>query len=169
MRHNKKNTSTFGLKPGPRKALLRNLVISLVDHERVKTTLQKAKTIRPMIEKAITAGRKGGVSSYRLLLSKYPNRKAVSKIVKQLSPRFKDRPGGYTRIVKLGIRKGDASPKALIEFVDYKFIPRPTKEEKEKQKASPEYNKARKLKAQKVEAKRKVIRKIQSESRRINR
>ncbi len=169
MRHNKKNTTTFGLKPGPRKSLIRGLVMSLIEHERIKTTLPKAKAIRPLVEKAITFGGKGGLHSHRVLLSKYPNKKTVLKILNDLSKRFKDRPGGYTRIVKLGTRSGDAAPKALIEFVDYKFTPSPTKEEKQKIKASPEYNKSRKLQAKKLEAKKKVVRKIKSESRKINR
>ncbi len=169
MRHNKKNTTSFGVKPGPRKALLRGLIVSLVEHERIKTTLRKAKAIRPLAEKAITLGRKGDLHTYRTLFSKYPNEKTVSKIIDNLSKRFKDRPGGYTRIVKLGNRKGDLAPKALIEFVDYKFVPSPTKEEKQKKKASPEYNKSRKLQAKKVEEKKKVLRKIKSDSRKINR
>ena len=169
MRHNKKNTTSFGLKYGPRKSLIRGLIISLVEHERIKTTLQRARTIRPLVERAITYGRKGDLHSHRILLSKYPNKDTVSKIVNDLSKRFKDRPGGYTRIVRLGIRSGDAAPKALIEFVDHKFVPSPTAEEKQKKKASPEYNKARKLLAKKVEKKKKDVRKIKSASRKINR
>jgi len=169
MRHNKKNNSTFGLKSGPRKSLLRGLVMSLVAAERIKTTLKKAKTIKPMVEKAITCGQKGDLHSYRLLLAKYPNKKTVSKIVDDLSKRFKERPGGYTRIIKLNNRSGDAAPKALIEFVDYQFKPPLTKEEKDKFKASASYNKTRKQQAKKLEAKRKRVRKMQSKSRKINR
>lgn len=169
MRHNKIKTTTFGLKAGPRKALIKGLVLALVERERIKTSLRKAKFIRPLIEKAITMGRKGNVHARRILLTKYNNKKLVTKIVDDLSPRFKDREGGYTRIVKLGNRKGDASPKALIEFVDYKFIPAPSKEEKDKLKASKEYNKSRKMAAKKIEGKRKTLRKIQVKSRRINR
>ena len=169
MKHRKTNNSTFGLKYGPRKALFKGLVNSLVEKERVKTTLQRAKTLRPLIERAITLGRKNTLHSRRVLLTKYPNKKTVSKIVDNLSKRFKDRPGGYTRIVKLGSRKGDQAQKALIEFIDYQFVPKPTKEEKDKQKASKEFQKTRRLRAQKQEKKKKTLRDIQKESRRTNR
>ena len=169
MRHRKINTSTFGLKYGPRKALLRGLVRALVEQERIKTTLPRAKRIRPLVEKAITLGRKGTLHSRRVLLAKYPNKKTVSKILDDLSKRFQDRPGGYTRIVKLGNRKGDQASKALIEFVDYQFVPKLTKEEKDKQKASKEFRKTRRLMARKREDKKKTLRSIQKKSRRINR
>lgn len=169
MRHNKTKTSNFGLKSGPKKALIRGLVLSLIERERIKTTLQRAKTIRPLVEKAITMGRKADLHSRRLLLSRYNNKEMISKIIKILSPRFKDRPGGYTRIIKLGTRLGDASPKALIEFVDYKFTPSLSKEEKDKQKVSKEHNQARKLAAKKKEKRKKSLRKMQAKSRKINR
>ena len=169
MRHRKINTSAFGLKYGPRKALLRGLVNSLVEKERIKTTLPKAKRIRPLVEKAITLGRKNTLHSRRLLLAKYPSQKTVSKIMDDLSKRFRERSGGYTRIVKLGNRKGDQAPKALIEFVDYQFVPKPTKEEKDKQKASKEFRQARRLMAKKRDEKKKTLRSIQKKSRRINR
>ena len=169
MKHRKTQTRTFGLKAGPRKALKKGLVLSLIEHERIKTTLPRAKEIRPLVEKALTLGRKGDLHSRRLLFSRYPNKKAVAKIIDDLSKRFKDRPGGYTRIIKLGNRKGDQSPKALIEFVDYQFVPKPSKEEKEKQKASKEFRQSRRLMARKIDKKRKVRRKIQRQSRRVNR
>lgn len=169
MKHRKIKTCTFGLKYGPRKALLRGLFYSLVEKERIKTTLPRAKSLRPLVEKAITLGRPADLHSRRVLLAKYPNKKAVSKIVDDLSKRFKDRPGGYTRIVKLGSRKGDQAQKALIEFVDYQFKPQPTKEEKQKQKASPEFQKARRLMAKKQSRKKKILRKMQISSRRKNR
>lgn len=169
MKHRKSNTSTFGLRHGPRQALLRGLVNSLVEKERIKTTLPRAKRIRPMVEKAITLGRKDSLHSRRVLLTKYPNKNTVSKIVDDLSKRFKDRPGGYTRIVKLGFRKGDQAQKALIEFVDYQFTPKPTKEEKAKQKASKEFQSFRRLMAKKRSTQKKTLRKIQKQSRRTNR
>ena len=169
MKHRKTNTSSFGLKSGPRKALLRGLFNSLIDKERIKTTLPRAKMIRPIVEKAITKGQNNSVHTRRLLFAKYPNKKTVSKIVDDLSKRFKNRPGGYTRIVKLGFRKGDQAQKALIEFVDYQFVPKPSKEEKAKHKASKEYQKFRRLQAKKKKAKKKTLRTIQKQSRRKNR
>ena len=169
MKHRKTNTSTFGLKYGPRKALLRALLNSLVEKERIKTTLPRAKIIRPLVEKAITLGRKDSLHSRRVLLAKYPNKKTVSKIVDDLSKRFQNRPGGYTRIIKLAYRKGDQAQKALIEFVDYQFIPKPTKEEKDKQKASKEFQKIRQLMAKKQNKKKKTLIAIQKKSRRTNR
>ena len=168
MRHRKKHTSNFGLKSGPRKALMRGLVRSLVKHERIRTTLPKAKALRPLVEKALTKGRRGDISVRRVLFSRFPDKETVSKIIK-LSERFKDRPGGYTRIVRLGRRAGDQASRALIEFVDYQFTPAPTDEEKAKHKASKEYKKSRRLFAKKIEAARRVRRKMQTESRRENR
>jgi large subunit ribosomal protein L17 len=101
---------------------MRGLVSSLVEHERIKTTLPKAKELRRHVERAITAGRKGDVAATRNLMSKYPNRETVSKIVNDLSTRFKERAGGYTRILKLGPRPGDGAPMAFIEFVDYNSV-----------------------------------------------
>ncbi|MCY4512943.1 MAG: 50S ribosomal protein L17 [Bdellovibrionales bacterium] len=168
MRHRKKHTSNFGLKSGPHKALMKGLVRSLVKYERIRTTLPKAKALRPLVEKAVTVGRRGDVSVRRLLFSRYPDKETVSKIIK-LSERFKDRPGGYTRIVRLGRRAGDQASRALIEFVDYQFTPAPTDEEKAKHKASKEYKKSRRLLVKKAEAARRAHRKKQAESRRINR
>ena len=168
MKHRKKHTSNFGLKAGPRKALMRGLVRALVRHERIRTTLPKAKALRPLVEKAVTLGRRNNVSVRRLIFSRFPDREVVSKIIK-LSERFKDRPGGYTRIVRLGNRAGDQASRALIEFVDYQFTPKPTKEETAKLKASKEHHKARRLLIQKAEKARKARRKMQARSRRENR
>jgi large subunit ribosomal protein L17 len=118
MRHNS-HVKHFGRQSGPRKALFRGLVEALVEHGRIKTTLAKAKELRRHVEKAITLGRDGSLSSYRLLLSRYPNKSTVDKIVKDIAPRFKSRAGGYTRIMKLGSRAGDAAGMAFIEFVDF--------------------------------------------------
>lgn len=120
MRHSRL-TNYFSRKSGPRKALLRGLVVSLVEHERIRTTLAKAKELRRHVEKAITKGKGGTLNDFRLLLSDYPSEVTVNKIVKDLSPRFKTRPGGYTRIIKLGTRPGDRAEMAFIEFVDFDF------------------------------------------------
>lgn len=118
MRH-RARVSTFGRKTGPRKALLRGLVNSLVEHGRIRTTLAKAKELRRHVERAVTMGKKGTLHSQRLLLSRYPNERTVQTIMKDLAPRFKSRPGGYTRILRLGQRPGDRAEMAFIEFVDY--------------------------------------------------
>ncbi len=111
--------NNFGRRPGPRKALIRALVDSLVKYERIKTTLPKAKVLRSYVERAVTVGKKNDVHAVRSLLQKYPNKDTVKKITSNLSPRFEGRPGGYTRIIKLGPRPGDSAPMAYIEFVDF--------------------------------------------------
>lgn len=118
MRHRRK-TKTFSRKTNQRHALLKGLVTALVEHGRIKTTIAKAKELRGHVERAITLGKKGDLNSRRLLLAKYPNQDLVSTIVDDLSVRFKTRPGGYTRVLKLTARPGDNAPQAFIEFVDY--------------------------------------------------
>ncbi len=136
MRHLKQKNSSFGRHRGPRKALLRGLIHSLVEQERIKTTLPKAKCARPLIEKAVTMGKRGDIHSRRLLFSRYPNKKTVDKIINNLSPRFKDRPGGYTRIIKLGFRSGDKAPLAYLEFVDYTGRVQPAQPSKKQKKTA---------------------------------
>lgn len=126
MRH-KRVTNHFGRRPGPHKALLRGLVDSMVKYERIRTTVVKAKELRRHVERAVTKGKVDSVHSRRILLSDYPNKETVKKLVSDLGPRFKDRAGGYTRIIKAGNRPGDNAPMAYIEFVDYK-LPDPTEE-----------------------------------------
>ncbi len=160
MRH-RRNVKHFSRHPDARRALFRGLVNNLVEHERIKTTVPKAKELRRHVEKAVTLGKKESLHAQRLLLARYPNRDTVSKIIKKLAPRFKERPGGYTRIVKLGVRAGDASEMAYIEFVDYD----PTNVQVDEAAQA----KASKLIAQRAIKKRKYLRKIQQKSRRINR
>ncbi|PWU16730.1 MAG: 50S ribosomal protein L17, partial [Bdellovibrio sp.] len=104
-----------------RKALIRGLVSSLVEHERIATTVEKAKELRRHIERMITLGKKENLATRRVLLSRVPKRETVEKIVNVISPRFQSRPGGYTRIIKIGRRPGDTAEMAFIEFVDYDF------------------------------------------------
>ncbi len=111
----------FSRKSGPRKALIRGLMNSLVEHGRIKTTVTRAKEVRRHIEKAVTLGRKGDLNSLRLLISRLANQDAAISLVKTIAPRFKDRDGGYTRVVKIGRRPGDAAEMAFLEFVDYDF------------------------------------------------
>jgi len=100
-----------------RKVLLRNLALSLVKSEKIKTTLAKAKFLRPTIERLITLGKKNDLSSRRKLLSFFQDEKIVKKIIDEISPRYKERKGGYTRIIKAGQRKGDGAEMAIIELV----------------------------------------------------
>ncbi len=116
MRHQKAGRH-LGRSTGHRKALYRNLVTDLLNHEKVITTEAKAKEIRSMTEKMVTLGKKGGLHSYRQALSSVMDEKVVEKLFQELAPRYAERPGGYTRIVKLGPRLGDGAPMVQIEFV----------------------------------------------------
>ena len=118
MRHKSKRHN-FHRRPGPRVALIRGYVCSLVEYGRIKTTLVRAKEVRRHVERAITLAKKGTLHSRRLLLARYPNEKVVGILADDLQKRFADRPGGYTRIVKIGARAGDQSDIAFLEFVDY--------------------------------------------------
>jgi large subunit ribosomal protein L17 len=120
MRH-RRRVKHFSRKPTARKALWRSLIVALVEHGRIATTVDKAKELRRHIERAITVGKREGLATRRLLLSRVPNEDVVEGIVSDLSVRFKDRKGGYTRIIKIGRRPGDQSEMAFIEFVDYNF------------------------------------------------
>jgi large subunit ribosomal protein L17 len=121
MSSHRRNTKYFSRKFNARKALLRGLMISLVEHERIATTVVKAKEVRRHIEKAITLGRRDNLTARRELISTIANEGTVQKIMSDLSPRFASRPGGYTRIIKIGRRPGDTSEMAFIEFVDYDY------------------------------------------------
>jgi large subunit ribosomal protein L17 len=116
MRHRKKG-KTLGRKAAPRKALLRNLAASVVLYEKVKTTEAKAKAVRPLVEKAITAGKTPTLASRRKLLSFFYTDHPVNKIMDVLGPRYAKRPGGYTRITKIGHRKNDGADMVQIELV----------------------------------------------------
>ncbi len=101
-----------------RKALFKNLAAALIKHEQITTTLPKAKDLRPVIEKMITIGKKGTLHARRQLISKLPKSADLNKIMTELPDRYRDRNGGYTRIIKKGFRYGDSSPMAIIEFID---------------------------------------------------
>src|SRR5690606_7240474 len=100
---------------GHRKALYRNLVQSLVEHERITTTLVKAKAIRPVAEQLITRAKKQDLAARRAVISFLPTSTAATKLYSVIAPRFADRPGGYTRIIKIGRREGDGAEMAIIE------------------------------------------------------
>ena len=101
-----------------RKAMFKNLAASLIKYEQIVTTLPKAKDLRPLVEKMITIGKKGTLHAKRQLISKLPKRADFNKVFNELSERYKERNGGYTRIIKKGFRYGDSAPMAIIEFVD---------------------------------------------------
>ena len=102
---------------GHRKALYRNLVRDLLLRERIRTTLPKAKEVRSMAEKVITYGKKGELHHRRLALAFVTDKDVVAKVFDDLSERYAERPGGYTRVLKLGPRKGDGAPMAILELV----------------------------------------------------
>src|SRR3982074_396776 len=107
-----------------RLAMFSNQLDSLMTHERIQTTLTKAKELRPLAEKLITAAKNDGVAARRKVAQWIPDRSTVKKVFETIAPRFVDRPGGYTRILRLGARKGDAAEAAILEFVDYRFEPK---------------------------------------------
>jgi large subunit ribosomal protein L17 len=102
-----------------RQALLSNLASSLILHEQIKTTLVKAKFLRPYVEKLITKAKNNALSSRRFLISRIKNKEAVNKLIDVTAIRYSKRPGGYTRIIKAGFRLGDAAPLAYIELLDW--------------------------------------------------
>lgn len=116
MRH-RKQRGKLSRKTGPRLALLRNLMIGLIEHERIRTTEAKAKVLRPKIEKLITLAVEGSLHSRRMAFSVIGKKETVHKLFEELGPLFKGRPGGYTRIIKDDQREGDGAWMAYIEFV----------------------------------------------------
>ena len=117
MRH-RKSGRKLGRNSSHRKAMFRNIATSLVRHETIKTTLPKAKELRRVIEPLITLAKVDGVANRRLAFDRLRDKEAVGKLFTDLGPRFKERPGGYLRILKMGPRPGDAAPMALVQLVD---------------------------------------------------
>lgn len=122
----------FGRDTNQRKALLRGLVSSLIEHLKIETTVPKAKEAKKLAERVITLSRKGDLHSRRLTLSYIPNKKMVSRLFGDIAPKLTDRQSGYLRIVKTRVRPGDNSSMAILEFVDYDSL-KEKKEEKEKE------------------------------------
>ena len=153
MRHQKK-TRKLGRTSSHRDAMLANLVASLIIHKRVKTTLAKAKAARPLAEKLVTLGKSGTLHSHRLAVAKIGQKEAVTELFKKIAPGFKDRKGGYTRILKLGPRQSDSAKVAFLEWVDYvveaEAAPEP-KAEKAPKADKPKTSKAEKAEAVEVE------------------
>ena len=108
----------LGVTSSHRRALLRNMATSLFKHERIETTLAKAKELRPFAERLITLARRGDLHARRLAAQKIQDRQVLGSLFDEIAPRYAERPGGYTRILKLGNRKGDAAEMSLIELVD---------------------------------------------------
>jgi large subunit ribosomal protein L17 len=129
----------LGRTSGHRLALFRNQLASLIDKERIVTTLPKAKELRPQIERLITLGKNDSVHARRVAGSQIQDDTLVAKLFDTIGPRFNDRPGGYTRIIKLGPRRGDAAEMAILEFVGYELAKEekaPAKEKGGKKKAA---------------------------------
>jgi large subunit ribosomal protein L17 len=142
MRHGMVNRK-LGRTSAHRNALFRNQLASLIDKERIITTLPKAKELRPQIERLITLARTDSVHNRRQAV-RVVDESMVTKLFENLGPRFTDRPGGYTRIIKLGPRRGDAAEIAILEFVDFKLDTEPKEEAPAKKaKAAPKKAKAK--------------------------
>ena len=117
MRHGKVHRK-LNKKPAHRKAMFANMCASLIKHEQIVTTLPKAKELRPIVEKLVTLAKKGGLAARRQAIAEVRDAVQVKKLFEVLGPRYKERKGGYTRVLKAGFRYGDNAPNAVIEFVD---------------------------------------------------
>ncbi|MBW2231267.1 MAG: 50S ribosomal protein L17 [Deltaproteobacteria bacterium] len=117
MRH-RKSGRKLGRSSAHRKALFRNMVTSLLQHERIQTTDAKAKELRGITDKMITLGKRGDLHARRQALSVIRDKDVTAKVFSELADRYRDRPGGYTRVIKIGHRAGDAAPVSIIELVD---------------------------------------------------
>ena len=131
MRHGKK-VNHLGRKTAHRKAMLANMASSLIEHKRINTTVAKAKALKQFIEPLITKSKEDTTHNRRLVFAKLRNKYAVSELFREVAPKVGDRPGGYTRIIKLGNRLGDNADMALIELVDFNEIYNPKGEGKKK-------------------------------------
>ena len=118
MRHQKKK-GKLSRDSAHRKALFMNLIKEVIEHERIETTEAKAKAVKPFAEKMITLGKRGDVSAHRQAVAFLRSKEIAHILFAEIAPRFADRPGGYTRIVKLGPRQGDAAEMAYLELVDH--------------------------------------------------
>ena len=135
MRHNKAGRR-LGRTTSHRIAMFRNMVTSFLNHERITTTDAKAKELRPIAEKMITFGQKGDLHSMRLAASYIRDKKVVTKLFTAIAPRFKERSGGYTRIIKIGIRPGDNAPLSVIELVEEEIATKAAKKPAKKSAAT---------------------------------
>jgi large subunit ribosomal protein L17 len=117
MRHHKSGR-ILGRKSSHRKAMYSNMASSLIEHETIRTTLPKAKELRRVVEPLITLAKIDGVANRRLAFDRLRNKQTVGKLFNELGPRFKQRPGGYLRILKMGHRPGDSAPMAIVQLLD---------------------------------------------------
>ena len=124
-----------------RKALIKNMLNSLIKYEQITTTLPKAKVLRPQAEKIITLGKKNNLQNTKILVSKLQDIKSANKVKKTLAKRYESRKGGYTRIIKAGYRYGDNAPLAIIEFVDRDIEAKRVDRKKKEVKKTPEEKK----------------------------
>ncbi len=118
MRHNK-SFNHLGRQSGHRKAMLANMSCSLIQHKRIQTTVAKAKALQQYIEPIVTKSKEDTTASRRCVFSYLKNKEAVAELFRTIAPKIENRPGGYTRVLHTGFRKGDGSEMALIEFVDF--------------------------------------------------
>lgn len=118
MRHGKKGNH-LGRKTAHRKAMLANMACSLIEHKRINTTVAKAKALKVFVEPLVTKSKEDTTHNRRIVFSKLRSKEAVSELFRDVAPKVGDRPGGYTRVIKLGSRLGDAAEMAMIELVDY--------------------------------------------------
>ncbi len=128
-----------------RKALLKNMLNSLIKYEQIKTTLPKAKFLKPQADKIITLGKKDTLQTTKILVSKLQDTKSANKVKKTLSKRYEKRKGGYTRIIKAGFRYGDNAPMAIIEFVDRNIEAKRVDKKKKDPEKKPEKEAEKKL------------------------
>jgi large subunit ribosomal protein L17 len=137
MRH-RVSGKLFGRTANQRKALLRGLMASLFEHQRIETTLAKAKEVKKLAERIITLGIKGDLHSKRVALSHVPNRSSIAKLFNEIAPRFSGRNGGYLRLVQTRNRVNDGAPMAVLEFVDYEEVRKATEGKKAETKKTKE-------------------------------
>jgi large subunit ribosomal protein L17 len=131
MRHGKK-INHLGRKTAHRKSMLANMACSLIEHKRINTTVAKAKALKQFVEPLVTKSKEDTTHNRRLVMTKLRSKESVAELFRDVAPKVGDRPGGYTRIIKLGNRLGDNADMALIELVDYNEIYNTTKPEKKK-------------------------------------
>lgn len=136
MRHNKSGRR-LGRNSSHRAAMMRNMVTSILEHEKITTTDARAKELRKVVDRMITLGKRGDLHARRQATKVLRDRNVVGKLFELIGPRYKDRPGGYTRIIKLGRRLGDKAPQVIIELVEEEFAPRTRKAMASEETAAP--------------------------------